>query len=169
MPPIMPFVFQKSTPLAVSAETAFAFHSNPANITVVMPPTLKLTRLEAESPAREGGLILLEGIDFGLIPMRWRCRWQTVQPPTLLVDEMLEGPFAQFVHEHRFDPQPDGTCLMHDRVTYLFRPTWWGRLLSQTGVRLTLHALFSYRHQRTRQWAKNTALHAATPNQATSS
>lgn len=167
MPPTMPFVFQKSTPLAVSAETAFTFHTNPANIVLVMPPTLKLTRLEAEPSAREGGLIYLEGIDFGLIPMRWRCRWKTVQPPTLLVDEMLEGPFAQFVHEHRFDPQPDGTCLMHDRVTYLFLPTWWGRLLSQTGVRLTFHVLFTYRHWRTRQWAKSAALSADNQHQAT--
>jgi ligand-binding SRPBCC domain-containing protein len=164
----MPYLFEQSTALAVSAATAFHFHSDPANITVVMPPTLKLVRLETEAPAREGGLITLECRDWGIIPMRWKCRWKTVQAPTLLVDEMLEGPFACFLHEHRFDPQPDGTCLMTDRVSYQFGRSWWGGLISATGVRLYLRALFTYRHWRTRKWAKRAALSADSPPQATS-
>lgn len=149
----MPHVFQKSTSLAASAEQAFAFHTDPANLTQVMPPTLRLVRLETEAPAREGGLILLECRDWGFIPMRWKCRWRTVRPPTLLVDEMLEGPFACFVHEHRFEPQPGGGCVMEDRVTYQFGRSWWGWLLSATAVRLYLGMLFAYRHWRTRRWA----------------
>ena len=149
----MSSTFHASTPLAASAEVMFAFHSDPHNIVHVMPPTLKLVSLQTDGPAQEGRLLELHCRDWGIIPMRWKCRWKTVQPPTVLVDEMLEGPFAQFVHEHRFEPLANGGCVMHDTITYTFGRSWWGKLISETAVRLYLKLLFAYRHHRTRQWA----------------
>ena len=151
----MPSTFRTSTPLAASAEVMFAFHSDPNNIVHVMPPTLKVLRLDTDGPAREGRLIEFHCRDWGFIPMRWKCRWRTVQPPTVLVDEMIEGPFAQFVHEHRFEPSPNGGCIMHDTITFAFGRSWWGRLISETAVRFYLTLLFAYRHRRTRAWARN--------------
>ena len=148
----MSSTFHASTRLAASAEVMFAFHSDPNNIVHVMPPTLKLVSLQTDGPAQEGRLLELHCRDWGIIPMRWKCRWKTVQPPTVLVDEMLEGPFAQFVHEHRFEPLANGGCVMHDTITYTFGRSWWGKLISATAVRLYLKLLFTYRHHRTRQW-----------------
>ena len=148
----MSSTFHASTPLAASAEVMFAFHSDPNNIVHVMPPTLKLVSQQTDGPAQEGRLLELHCRDWGIIPMRWKCRWKTVQPPTVLVDEMLEGPFAQFVHEHRFEPLANGGCVMHDTITYTFGRSWWGKLISATAVRLYLKLLFTYRHHRTRQW-----------------
>lgn len=149
----MPSIFRASTRLAASAEVMFAFHSDPHNIVHVMPPTLKLVSLQTDGPAQEGRLIEFHCRDWGFIPMRWKCCWHTVQPPSVLVDEMLEGPFAQFVHEHRFEPLAEGGCAMHDTITYAFGRSWWGKLISETAVRLYLKLLFTYRHHRTRQWA----------------
>jgi hypothetical protein len=42
---------------------------------------------------------------------------------------------------------------MHDTITYQWGRSWWGRLVSETGVRLYLTLLFKYRHYRTRKWA----------------
>jgi ligand-binding SRPBCC domain-containing protein len=75
-----------------------------------------------------------------------------VQPPRLLVDEMIEGPFAVFVHEHRFEPEGENACVMHDTVTYQWGRSWWGNVVSAVGVRLYLTMLFLYRHHRTRKW-----------------
>lgn len=147
--------FRASTRLAASAEIMFAFHSDPRNIVYVMPPTLKLVSLQTDGPAQQAHLIEFHCRDWGFIPMRWKCRWHTVQPPTVLVDEMLEGPFAQFVHEHRFEPLAEGGCLMHDSITYAFGRAWWGKLISETAVRLYLKLLFIYRHHRTRCWAQD--------------
>jgi ligand-binding SRPBCC domain-containing protein len=149
----MSSIFHTCTPLAASAEVMFEFHSDPRNIVHVMPPTLKLVKLETDGPAQEGRLIDFECRDWGVIPMRWKCRWQKVQPPRVLVDEMLSGPFALFVHEHRFEPNPARGCVMHDTVTFAFGRSWWGKLISETGVRAYLHLLFAYRHARTRKWA----------------
>jgi hypothetical protein len=47
---------------------------------------------------------------------------------------------------------------MHDTITYAFGRSWWGKAISETGVRLYLHLLFAYRHNRTRRWAKQASL-----------
>jgi ligand-binding SRPBCC domain-containing protein len=146
-------IFHASTPLVASAETMFDFHSDPHNLTEVMPPTLKLVSLQTDGPALEGRLIELECRDWWVLPMRWTCRWKTVQRPHLLVDEIVKGPFKLFVHEHRFEGCATGGCVMIDTVTYQWGRSWWGRLVSETGVRLYLTVLFLYRHARTRKWA----------------
>ena len=149
----MPNTFHASTLLAASAEVMFEFHSDPRNIVQVMPITFRLVKVEMEHPPQEGGLIQFHCRDLFIIPMRWTCRWKKVRPPRVLVDEMVKGPFETFEHEHRFEPHPDGGCVMHDTVTYAFGRSWWGWALSGTAVRAYIYLLFRYRHARTRKWA----------------
>ena len=42
---------------------------------------------------------------------------------------------------------------MYDTITYAFGRSWWGKMISETAVRLYLKLLFAYRHHRTRRWA----------------
>lgn len=147
-------VFEASTLVAATPETLFAFHADPHNITEVMPPTLKLVKLITDGPALEGRLIELHCRDWGVIPMHWLCRWKQVSPPHLLVDEIIEGPFRLFVHEHRFEAVDATHSRMTDRVTYAWGRSWWGRIVSETGVRAYLIMLFAFRHHRTRRWAR---------------
>ena len=120
----MPSVFHTNTPLAASAEVMFGFHSDPSNLTQVMPPTLTLVSLKTDGPAQEGRMIELHCRDWWILPMRWNCRWKTVRPPQFLVDEMVKGPFTIFIHEHRFEAQGADRCVMHDTITYQ-----WGQFL----------------------------------------
>jgi ligand-binding SRPBCC domain-containing protein len=87
--------------------------------------------------------------------MHWTCRWKTVQAPNLLVDEIVKGPFAVFIHEHRFEKQAADSCVMHDAITYQWGRSWWGKLVSATAVKIYLIILFKYRHYRTRKWAQS--------------
>lgn len=151
----MPSIFHASTPVAASAEALFEFHCNPHNLTKVMPPTMTLVSLQTDGPAQEGRMIELHCRDWWIIPLHWSCRWRTVSAPHRLVDEIVQGPFALFVHEHRFESQGPNQCIMHDTITYQWGRSWWGKLVSETGVRLYLTLLFKYRHHRTRQWALN--------------
>jgi uncharacterized protein len=146
-------VFSATTRIPASAEALFDFHSDPRNLTIVMPPTLRLVRLQTDGPAVEGRIIELECRDFWIVPMRWVCRWRVVSRPGLLVDEMLSGPFSEFVHEHRFEDHAEGGCVMTDVVTYAWGRGWIGHMVSATAVRLYLTLLFAWRHHRTRQWA----------------
>ena len=162
-PTSMPSIFHASTPLPASVETLFEFHSDPRNLTEVMPPTLTLVSLKTDGPAQEGRLIELHCRDWWIFPMRWTCRWKTVQAPDLLVDEIVEGPFTLFIHEHRFERGGPDACVMHDTVTYQWGHSWWGKLASETGVRLYLTLLFKYRHHRTRKWARTASRPGSPP------
>ena len=115
--------------------------------------TFDTVSLKTDGLAQEGRMIELHCRDWWIIPMRWTCRWKTVQPPQLLVDEIVKGPFTLFIHEHRFEPHGPGRCIMHDTITYQWGHSWWGRLVSETGVKIYLTLLFKYRHHRTRKWA----------------
>ena len=150
--PAKTVTLKASVRLKVSPQTLFDFHSDPNNLSVVMPPTLKLVRLETAGPAQEGRLIELFVRDMYIVPMHWICRWKTVQSPNLLVDELLQGPFRLFVHEHHFEPDGNGGTIMKDIVTYAFGRSWWGRLISLTGVRIYLAILFAFRHWQTKRW-----------------
>jgi ligand-binding SRPBCC domain-containing protein len=151
----MSSIFHASTPLDASAEAMFDFHSDPSNLTVVMPPTLRLVSLKTDGPAQEGRMIELHCRDWWIIPMRWTCRWRTVQRPDLLEDEIVKGPFTIFIHQHRFEAQGASRCIMHDTITYQWGRSWWGRLVSETGVRLYLTLLFKFRHYKTRKWSRH--------------
>ena len=149
----MPSIFHTGTPLAANGETMFDFHSGPHNLTEVMPPTLTFVSLKNDGLEQEGRMMELRCRDFWIIPMRWTCRWKTVQRHHLLVDEIVKGPSALFVHEHRIEELDAGNCVMYDKVTYQWGRSWWGRLVSETGMRFYLTLLFKYRHYRTHKWA----------------
>lgn len=149
----MSSIFHAQVEIPARPEPLFQFHSNPQNLTVVMPPTLKLVSLKTDGPALEGRMIELHCRDFWVIPMRWTCRWKTVKSPYLLVDEMVKGPFSVFIHEHRFEAHGAHASIMHDTVTYEWGRSWWGRFVSETAVRFYLALLFKYRHHRTKKWA----------------
>ena len=51
------------------------------------------------------------------VPLRWRTRISTWEPPHRFVDEQLRGPYRQWIHEHTFEPHAGGT-LARDRVQY---------------------------------------------------
>lgn len=145
--------FHASTRVAASAGELFEFHADPHNLPRVMPPTLKLVSLKTDGPAQEGRLIELHCREWRVLPLHLTCRWKVVQKPRLLVDEMVKGPFAVFVHEHRFDEDGLDSCILHDTVTFLLGRSWWLRLISVAMVMPYLSLLFQYRHHRTRQWA----------------
>jgi hypothetical protein len=46
-----------------------------------------------------------------------------------------------------------GALSFSGTITYQWGRSWWGRLVSESGVRLYLTLMFKYRHYRTRKWA----------------
>lgn len=63
-----------------------------------------------------GDTVAWKARHFG-IPFRMTSRISEFERPTRFVDEQVSGPFAQWHHEHRVEPAPDGT-LMLDIVDY---------------------------------------------------
>lgn len=143
--------FSSACILSASPEALFEFHNNPANLMKVMPPTSRLVTLRADERAVEGGVIELRMRELGILPMRWKCRWKHVEPPHLLVDEMLEGPFQSFVHHHRFESMDKMRTRMVDEIHYTMKGGWAGHLFSITFFRVYLTMMFAWRKHRMRR------------------
>ncbi|HSI63214.1 MAG TPA: SRPBCC family protein [Candidatus Saccharimonadia bacterium] len=143
--------FRAECILKASPEALFEFHSNPANLTLVMPPTTRMVELRAGTAAVEGDTIELRAREMGIIPMHWKCRWKRVNPPHLLVDEMIEGPFWKFEHHHRFESIDDERTKLTDEVHYEFGRGWIGWLISATFFRAYFTMMFAWRKMRMRK------------------
>jgi ligand-binding SRPBCC domain-containing protein len=91
---------------------------------------------------------------------RVRVRWLTqithVEPAHRFIDEQRIGPYRLWIHEHRFEPVPNGVR-MTDHVTYALPFGPLGNLIHALYIHRRLEQIFDYRFE------KVNALFASTP------
>lgn len=132
--------------IAAPLEDVFAFFSNPANLSRITPPWLAF-RMHGVPPATLGEGVRLEyRIRWAVFTLRWVTRITRWQAPHEFEDIQEKGPYARWVHTHRFSER-DGRVVMQDHVDYELPFGILGRLVHRLRVRRQLEGIFAYRRR----------------------
>ena len=124
----------------------FAFFADPASLTLITPPSFRVTILSAP-PLLAAGAVIDMRITWLGVPLSWRAYVRECDPPFRFVDVQVRGPYARWEHRHRF-LEEDGETMVEDRVTYRLPLGPLGTLAHRVVVGRQLRALWDYRTRR---------------------
>jgi uncharacterized protein (TIGR01777 family) len=148
--------FQASIELPVSARDAFDWHERPGAFERLSPPWQDVEIVERSGGIRDGARVELR-LRIGPASLRWVVEHRDYEPGVRFRDVQINGPFAHWEHEHRFEPMGDSIVRLVDDIDYAPPFGAIGRMLGGSKVDGMLRQLFTYRHAITRD---DLALHA---------
>ena len=129
-------------------ERLAAWHFHVGALDRLLPPW---QRVEVESTSgglADGSTVTLR-IRKGPFTLRWLAKHERVEPGVSFTDRQVKGPFAEWVHEHRFMPHEDGRSALEDHVTWRAPGGKLGALLGNRLLERDLARMFAWRHRRT--------------------
>lgn len=135
------FTFESEIWLPCPRAEVFPFFGDATNLEQLTPPWLKFEVLTPVPIFMQAGALIDYRLQIYGIPLRWRTRIQSWDPPFRFVDEQLRGPYRRWVHEHAFIER-DGGTLCRDRVEYAVFGGW---LVDRLLVRRDVARIFAYR------------------------
>ena len=130
--------------IAAPARDVFAWHARPGALQRLNPPwePAELVRLDG---IRDGDIAELR-VGLGPVKQRWVARHRDYIEGRQFADEQIEGPFARWLHVHRFEQKNGSACLYEDDVTYELPLAGLGRAVGGDFIRRKLERMFAYRH-----------------------
>lgn len=142
-------LFRHRSLLPFPREAVFDWHLRPGAIERLIPPWIRGRILERDGGIQEGGRVLL-GIRQGPTEIRWEIRHTAFEEGRLFRDEQLSGPFAGWIHTHRFLDEEDGGCVVEDEVEWEPPLGAAGSFFGESLIRKELERIFAFRHARMR-------------------
>ena len=135
--------------LPIPASDAWAFFSNPANLSRLTPPEMKMRnpRGDQTGPVFPGQMLWFE---IQLAPLIWKL-WITqithVDPGISFIDEQRAGPYQLWRHRHEIRPTDSTSCEVIDTVYYALPLHPFSAPPHPLLVRPMLEKIFRYRKQ----------------------
>jgi ligand-binding SRPBCC domain-containing protein len=146
-----PQVFSRSVDIDAPVGEVFRFHLDTRNAPHISPDGARFLAVEGSFPVSVGSRVTLR-VKQPPAPFAqtWVVRIDEIVPDALVVDVAERSPFAEWRHEHRFAPLPDGGTRMTDHITYRLPLGPLGRLADRLVGRRVLVRMFEERHRKTR-------------------
>lgn len=142
----MQLVFERTVELPVAADKAFAWHSRPGALQRMIPPWDRAQLIQSDGSIRDGSKVIIKVPVLGPFKKQWIAEHFGYQENTQFCDRQVSGPFASFVHTHRFEPLSTTQSRLTDHIEYT--PPFG--LLGKMGLGLIqskLQYAFAYRHR----------------------
>lgn len=134
--------------LPISAEKAWEFLSNPANLKVITPEHMGFViHSGADRPMYAGQVIQYTVSPFPGFTTKWVTEITHVEEGSYFVDEQRFGPYSLWHHKHFIKGVENGVE-MEDLIHYKLPLGWLGRLAHPILVKKQLKTIFSYRESK---------------------
>ena len=131
--------------LPITAEEAWKFFSNPANLAKITPKAMNFIITSGVPQNIYPGLIISYKVSpVFSIPLNWVTEITQVREPYYFVDEQLSGPYAIWHHEHHFEPFENGV-MMTDKLFYKVPLGAFGNMLDRMFIRNRVEDIFEFR------------------------
>lgn len=150
--------FEKNQPIPVDADELYRWHARPGAFERLVPPWQDIDVLHHTGGIQNGARRIMR-VHQGPISLIWEARHRGHLPGEQFVDEQTRGPFAKWVHTHRFEQRSPGHSWLVDHVDYQLPLGILGALFGGSMARATLERMFAFRHRRT---AEDLQRHAGT-------
>ena len=144
-----PSTFEKQSPIGVPADALWRWHVAPGAFERLTPPWQEVRIEDPGEGVTEGSKVVL-AVKTGPVWQRWVALHKDIEEGRAFTDEQLEGPFASWVHTHRFEPDGAERSTLVDSIRYAPPLGALGRIFGGGIMRSTLDRLFAYRHDVTR-------------------
>lgn len=138
--------FYQESEINATPTAVFAWHERPGAVEELTPPWEKVEVLERAGNLQVGARVVFK-IRNGPISQTWVAEHTEYNPPHFFTDVQRQGPFAHWVHRHRFESTERGRTKMIDEVEYALPFGCLGQCLAGWFVRAKLQRMFAYRHQ----------------------
>jgi uncharacterized protein len=142
-------VFRHRVELDHPVEEVFAWHTRPGAFERLSPPWEDV-RVRARDGGIEPGARVVIELRRGPAKLTWEVEHTQYEEHRLFVDEQVEGPFAAWRHEHRFEALDGGRTAVTDVVTWEAPLGALGETFGGGYIERELGRLFRFRGERLR-------------------
>lgn len=147
----MLYTLHKTQKLPISLQEAWDFISNPKNLAVITPDSMRLKTISGDERKMFAGQI----IHYVLTPLlglkvSWITEITHVADKNYFVDEQRDGPYKLWHHKHFLKEIPGGVE-MEDIIDYQLPLGILGRLAHPFLVKPKLKEIFTYRENKLKE------------------
>ncbi len=139
--------FSQRTAIPASAEELYAWHARPAVIPRLQPPWERIEFGPRDGTFGTDGMrVRFRAQALGPFKKSWTVELFDFEPGRGFKYRQLQGPFAEWVHTHRFIPDGERSSFLENEVSYRLPLGPLGYAFGSGAVEDRLRAMFRYRH-----------------------
>ncbi len=138
-------IFTHRSRIAAPVTELFDWHSRPGALERLTPPWESAQVIQRAGGIETGSTAIVR-VKTGPFAVTWKAEHFDYQKNTCFRDRQVSGPFASWVHTHRFEADGENASILDDHIEYALPLGWPGNLAGAGMVARKLARSFRYRH-----------------------